>query len=396
MSNRIYYHDPQRTDFDATVSGRSAIGGRPAVTLDATAFYPTSGGQPHDTGTLGDAGVLDVVEAEDGRIWHVLDRELASGARVTGRVDWARRFDHMQQHTGQHILSAAFDRLFEARTVGFHLGAVVSTVDFAIELTPEQIAAGEAEANRVVWEDLPVTVRFVDEAEAAGLPLRKEPERGGILRVIDVEGYDLSACGGTHVARSGAVGLIAALSAEKLRGGTRLEFVCGGRALRSHKTFRDAVAGCIRHVSVAPEELPAAVERLQVDAKEQHRHVRDLQEQLAGFEAASLAAAAEQAAGARQVVQAVAGRDQSGLKAMATAICGAPGFRVALFSTTSPHMVVVAKSKDVAGDCSVVLKALLAAHGGRGGGKPDMAQGGGLTGDLARILDAARAAFTRP
>jgi alanyl-tRNA synthetase len=396
MSTRIYYDDPQRTEFDATVSECAMIDGRAAVTLDVTAFYPTSGGQPHDTGTLGDANVLDVVESEDGRVWHVVDRELAVGARLSGRVDRARRFDHMQQHTGQHILSAAFDRLFGARTVGFHLGAAVSTVDFAIELAPAQLATGEAEANRVVWEDLPVTIRFVGEAEAAGLPLRKEPERGGVLRVIDVEGYDLSACGGTHVARSGVVGLIAVLSAEKLRGGTRLEFVCGGRALRSHRTLRDAVAGCIRHVSVAPEDLPAAVERLQVDAKEQRKLVKDLQEQLAGLEAAALAAAAEQVAGANQIVQAVAGRDQSGLKAMATAICGSPGFRVALFSTTSPHVVVVAKSKDVTGDCSAVLKALLAAHGGRGGGKPDMAQGGGLTGDLAQILDAARAAFARP
>jgi alanyl-tRNA synthetase len=394
MSNRLYYHDPQRTEFEAVVADCSVQGGHPAVTLDVTAFYPTSGGQPHDVGTLGDARVSDVIEADDGRIWHVLDRELEVGASVHGAVDWARRFDHMQQHTGQHILSAAFDRLCWARTVGFHLGAVVSTVDFAIELTPDQIAAGEAEANRVVWEDRPVAIRFADETEAAKLPLRKEPERGGLLRVIDVEGFDLSACGGTHVSRSGAVGVIAVLSAEKLRGGTRLEFVCGGRALRSLRTFRDAVAGCIRHVSVAPDELPAAVERLQADGKEQRKLVKDLQERLAGFEALALAAAAPEVNGVRLVVETIEGRDQGGLKAMATAICAMPGFRVALFSKAPPHVVVLARSKDVGGDCAAVLKSLLATHGGRGGGKPDLAQGGGLTGDLARIIETTRAAFT--
>ena len=337
--------------------------------------------------------MLEVAESDAGEIWHLLDRELTVGMAVRGVVDRARRFDHMQQHTGQHILSAAFDRLHRARTVGFHLGAVVSSVDFAIELAPAAIAAGEAEANRIVWEDRPVSIRFVDQSEAEKLPLRKEPGRGGVLRVIDVEGYDLSACGGTHVARTGAVGLIAVLSAERLRGGTRLEFVCGGRALRALRTFRDAAAGCIRHLSVAPEELPAAIERLQTDAKEQRKLVKDLQERLAGFEASSLAAAAEHVDGGRQVVQAIDGCDQAGLKAMAAAICANPGFRVALFSTSAPHIVVLARSKDAAVDCAAVLKTLLAACGGRGGGKPDIAQGGGLTGDLAQILELTRSAF---
>jgi alanyl-tRNA synthetase len=395
MTTRIYYHDARRTEFDAVVTGRSSLAGRPAVTLDTTAFYPTSGGQPHDFGTLGGARVVEVVESDAGDVWHVLDRDLEPETPVHGVIDGARRFDHMQQHTGQHILSAAIDRLNHARTVGFHLGAVVSTVDFAIELAPQDIAAAEAEANRIVWEDRPVGIRFIDETEASLLPLRKEPERGGTLRVIEVEGYDLSACGGTHVARTGAVGMIAVLSAEKLRGGTRLEFVCGGRALRSLRAFRDAVAGCIRHVSVAPDELPVAVERLQADSKDQRKVVRDLQERLAGFEAAALAASADDVEGGREVVQAVEGCDQAGLKAMAMAICAAPGFRVALFSTADPHLAVLARSKDVTVDCAAVLKAVMAAHGGRGGGKPDLAQGGGLTGELAQILATTRAKLAR-
>jgi alanyl-tRNA synthetase len=395
MSNRIYYTDPQCREFDAAVTAVTRLAERPAVALDTTAFYPTSGGQPHDTGTLGDARVVDVVESDAGDIWHVLDREMGAGQRVHGTIDWDRRFDHMQQHTGQHILSAAFDRLHRARTVGFHMGALVSSLDLAIDLPAEAIADGEAEANRIVWADRPVGIRFVDEADAAALPLRKEPGRGGTLRVIDVEDYDLSACGGTHVSRTGAVGLIGVLSAERVRGGVRLEFVCGARALRSLRTFRDAVSGCIRHVSVAPDELPAALERLQAENKDQRKLVKDLRERLAGHEAAALAAAAVADNGIRSVVQALEGYDQSALKAMALAICSTPGFQAALFTSTAPHMAVVARSKDGAADCAAALRSLMAAFGGRGGGKPELAMGGGLTGDLSQILAAARAELRR-
>jgi alanyl-tRNA synthetase len=395
MANRLYYQDPLRMEFDAAVTAVTRLEDRPAVTLDATAFYPASGGQPFDTGTLGEARVVEVVESETGDVWHVLDRELAPGRRVHGIVDRDRRFDHMQQHTGQHILSAAFDRLHHARTVGFHLGALVSSLDLLLDLPADGIAAAEAEANRIVWEDRPVAIRFVSSDDAAALPLRKESERSGILRLIDVEGYDLSACGGTHVTRTGAIGLITVLSAERLRGGIRLEFVCGGRALRSFRLFRDTVAGCIRHLSVAPDELPGALERLQADSKDQRKAIKDLQERLAGFEAAALAAAAEEVNGVRQVVQALEGRDQNELKAMALSICSAPGFRAALFSTTSPYVAVMARSKDGRGDCAAALKALIAAFGGRGGGRPEMAQCGGLAGDLSQILAAARAEFAR-
>ena len=390
MSDRIYYTDPSRTRFEAVVVETVLVGDRPAVVLDTTAFYPTSGGQPFDTGTLGDARVTEVLESESGAVLHVVDRAFTPGARVEGRIDWARRFDHMQQHTGQHILSAALDKLSGARTVGFHLGADVSTVDLSIPLSEEAIAAAESEANRVVWEDRPVGIRFVDAAEASALPLRKEPDREGTLRVIDVEGYDLSACGGTHVARTGAIGLVAVLSSERLRGGTRLEFVCGGRALRALRTYRDAVAGCIRHVSVAPQELPAAVERLQSESKEQGKAMKDLLQRLAGFEAGALAARAEDVGGRRQVIEAIDGQDQNGLKAMALAICATPGFQVALFSTTRPAVAVVARSKDVALDAAAVLKALMGEFGGRGGGRADVAQGGGLTGETGAVLARAR------
>ncbi len=396
MSDRLYYEDSARLEFDATVVAVTDVEGRPGVVLDGSAFYPTSGGQPFDTGWLEDVRVLEVIEDDAGRVVHVLDKPLEVGRRIHGRVDAERRLDHMQQHTGQHILSAALDRLSHARTVGFHLGADVSTVDLDVPLSHEALAAAEAEANRIVWEDRPVTIRTVSEAEAAALPLRKEPERTGALRLIEVEGYDLSACGGTHVTRTGSVGLIATLSGERLRGGTRVEFVCGGRALRYLRLYRDAVAGCIRSVSVAPADLPAAVARLQAEAKEQAKLIRSLQERLAAYEATALAASADLLSdGTRLLVRVVPAADPGVLKAMASAVCAQPGFRVALFSSSTPRLALVARSKDVQADASAALRALFAKFGGKGGGRPDLAQGGGLEAPEEVLLTRAREVLTQ-
>jgi alanyl-tRNA synthetase len=393
VTERLYYKEPSRSEFDAVVERAERHEGRPAVVLDRTAFYPTSGGQPFDTGRLEDVAVVDVVEKEDGSILHVLERELPSGLAVHGKVDWARRFDHMQQHTGQHVLSAAFDRLHRARTVGFHLGAELSTVDLDRELAPSAVAAAEVEANRVVWEDRPVSIRFVDDEKASTLSLRKEPGRTGELRIIEVADYDLSACGGTHVSSSGAIGAIVIWSWEKFRGGLRVEFVCGGRALRAYRTLRDAVTGCIRHLSVLPEELPSAIERAQAENKDLKKGLKGLQERLAGFEAGSIAARAVPAGDRRQVVEAIEGWDANGLKALALSIISKPGYQVALFSPSTPMLAVVARSADVALDANAVLRALIARFGGRGGGRPDLAQGGGLDGPLEDVLAAARDAM---
>jgi len=394
VTERLYYADPYLTEFDAVVSSIEPHGGREAALLNRTAFYPTSGGQPNDTGRLDDVPVIDVVERGDGSILHVVDGHLSAGRAVRGVVDRERRFDHMQQHTGQHILSAAFDRLWKARTVGFHLGAATSSLDLDRELSPGAIAASEDDANRIVWENRPVTIRFASEQEARTLDLRKETERTGELRLIAVEGYDLSACGGTHVARSAEVGVIAVTSWEKLRGGLRLEFLCGKRALGGFRRLRDSVAGSVRHLSVSPEDLPAAIERAQAENKDQRKVIRAQQERLAGFEAGALAARAEAAGAERRVVEVLDGWDAVGLKAMAVAVAANPGHQVALFSASAPVLAVIARSKDSHLDARAVLSALLERFGGKGGGKPDLAQGGGLTGDPKDILQAARIAMT--
>ena len=440
MTDRLYYTDPYLRAFDATIARVGRRNGRLAVTLDRTAFYPTSGGQPFDTGCLGSLRVVDVVDEDDGSITHLVepapsDQEparpdaeppanpqratlnLEPGQVVRGEIDWARRFDHMQQHSGQHVLSAAFDRVLGVRTVSFHLGAAVSTIDLIRETTFAEIAAAEEEANRIVWEDRRVAIRFADAEEAARLPLRKEPARGGMLRLIDVEGFDLSACGGTHVARTGGVGVIAVSSWERFKGGQRLEFVCGGRALGGYRTLRDAMAASVRLLSVLPAELPSAIERLQADARDQKRSMIGLQTDLARYRADELANGAEEvrlkpplsaAQGGREALEGpdtpgtdrfcrlvarTVDADASGLKNLAGAIAAKPGLLVVLVSVSTPALVVIARSSDVPISAQQLLATLLSEFGGRGGGRPEMAQGGGLAASPIQIFSAVRAAI---
>ena len=392
MTSRLYYVDPYLAEFEADVIETVSLDGRTGVVLDKTAFYPTSGGQPFDTGSLGEARVVDVTDADDGRVVHVIEGEMPRG-RVTGRIDWTRRFEHMQQHTGQHVLSAAFDRLGSVRTMSFHLGAESSTIDLAREATPAEIAGAEDLANQTVWEDRPVSIRFVDASDSASLGLRKESARAGELRIIDVDRFDVSACGGTHVARTGAIGIIAISSWERFRGGSRIEFRCGVRALRAHRALRDAVAASTRLLSTAAGELPQAVERLQAENKDSKRRGKELEGRLAGFEAEALADRAEEVAGRRVVLQAVADYDINGLKVLAQAIGSRPGHAAVLCSVTLPLAIVIARAPDVTLDASNLLKQLTARFGGKGGGRPELAQGGGLAGPADEVLAAARAAL---
>ncbi len=313
---------------------------------------------------------------------HVIEGSLAPGSTVSGRIDWTRRFDHMQQHTGQHVLSAAFDRLVDARTESFHLGADYATIDLNRDLSPQQIASAEEEASRIVWEDRPVRISYVDAAEAAKLPMRKPPAREGRLRLIEVEDYDLSVCGGTHVGRTGAIGIIAVTSWERFKGGTRVGFVCGNRALQAHRTLRDIAAAAGRLLSILPEELPAAIERLQAEAKDSRRTIKDLQAKLAGFEADGLAASAHNG----RVVAALDGWDQNALKIIATAIAARPGHAAALIAPASSGAIVIARHSSVAVDAGAVLKQAVQRFGGKGGGRPELAQGGGLQGDPQQIV----------
>jgi alanyl-tRNA synthetase len=343
--------------------------------------------------------VLDVFDRDDGTVVHALDvrdgapsngRLPEPGDSVRGAIDWRRRFDHMQQHTGQHVLSAASDRLSGATTVSFHLGTASSTIDLARELTREELAAVEAEANRIVWEDHPVSIRFVSAEEAATLPLRKESAREGTLRLIDIDGYDLSACGGTHVASTGSIGLIALGAVERFKGGQRIEFFCGGRALQKFGAMRDTIGAAVRLLSVLPDELPGSIERLQVEARDRQRAATALEHELARFRAGELTAHAEVTTAGRLVLAAV-DADAQGLKSLASEIVSRPGYIVLLASTSRPTLVVAARSQDVSFAANQLIVALTSRFGGRGGGKPDLAQAGGLDGTAEAIFEIARA-----
>jgi len=375
-THRLYYTDSLLLEFDATVVAAHAHDGRTAVRLDATAFYPTSGGQPFDVGTLGGARVLDVLDGEDDEIVHVVDQPLEVGHRVHGEIDWPRRFDHMQQHTGQHLLSAAFDRRYGVRTTSFHLGTETATIDLAREMTPIEIAGAEHSANEVVWSDRELRVRFATEDEARALPLRKEPTRTGQLRLVEVPDFDLSACGGTHVPRTGMVGVIAVTGWERFKGASRLTFVCGGRALTTLGQFRDVLAEAGRRVSGPIAELPAAIERLQGEAKTAARTERRLLDELAGYRAAEFRAGAETVRGGRGVIRTAPGADAGALRALAAAIVEEPGFLVVLVGDGQPAPVIAARSADMVFDAAAWLRQAVARFGGRGGGRPELAQGG--------------------
>ncbi|MGH9175651.1 MAG: DHHA1 domain-containing protein, partial [Vicinamibacterales bacterium] len=339
---------------------------------------------------LGGVRVLEVIDQDSAEVVHVVETPLVVGSAVEGTIDWPRRFDHMQQHTGQHILSASYDHLFGVRTESFHLGAATATIDLAREVSPPEIRAAEDEANRVVWEDRAVTIRTATAEEAASLPLRKGSTRIGLLRLIDVDGFDLSACGGTHVARTGAIGIIATSGSEKFRRGTRIEFLCGRRALGRFREWRDAFAETMRHLSVTPPELAAGVERLQADARQLNRTVRALQAQLAVHDARALIDGGERISDRIVVAKALEGWDAAGLKTLAmAAAASAPTAVVALFSGSAPALVVVACGSDARIDASGLLKALIARFGGKGGGKPDLAQGGGLSATAEELVSAA-------
>jgi alanyl-tRNA synthetase len=389
-SERLYYTDAYLVEFDAVVRDVLRQDDKQIVTLDRTAFYPTSGGQPFDTGTLGDAQVLDVFDLDDDTIGHVVDRELEKNSRVRGHVEWVRRFDHMQQHTGQHLLSATFEREVGAKTVSFHLGTSGATIDLDKELSAEQISRVEETVNNVLWEDREISVSFVTANEAEKLPLRKDPARSGDLRIVEIKDYDLSACGGTHVRRTGAIGIIAIAGFERFKGGMRVEFVCGQRALRAYRSLKNSVAGGVRLLSVLPEELPGAIERLQATNKQHQKAQEALYDRLATHEAARLAASGDKVGATTVVAAALEGWDAGGLKKLASAIVAKPGAVAVLASSESPSLIVIARSQDLAFDTGELLKPLIERFGGKGGGRGAMAQGGGLTGDVLLILEAAK------
>jgi alanyl-tRNA synthetase len=387
VTERLYYNDSFMREFDAQVISCEPLDAakseeRFRVLLNRTVFYPTSGGQPHDLGTLGGATIVDVVDEQSGAIAHIVGRKLPTGA-VHGVIDWTRRFDHMQQHTGQHLLSAAFVELFGWQTLSFHLGREVSSIDLACSaFSPKHEEKAERLANEVIFDDRAVTVRFGTAEELAALGLRKQVDaelaaragKEGILRAIEIADFDRQPCGGTHVSRTGQVGVILLRKVEKQKKNWRVEFVCGWRALAAAQGDFAALAEAARLLSCGMPEVPALVRKTLEERNGLHRAGQRLAEQLVEHEARALLDGASPAAGGvRVIARWFEDSDTGYLRGLATRLVAGEGVMVVLGSRGGA--VVAAKSGNVPGELNVLFREVVAALGGKGGGTRDFAQG---------------------
>jgi alanyl-tRNA synthetase len=392
MTERLYYRDSFLYDFDAEIR-ETVESPRPALILDRSAFYPTSGGQVHDTGTITIADsnqelrVTEVADTEDGRVVHYLEapagefhgKGIKPGTRVRGQIDPTRRRDHMQQHSGQHVLSAAFVRLFDMHTVSFHMADDYCSIDLdTATLIKDQIEAAERLANEIILENRPVEIRFVTREEAGKLGLRKIPvaERDE-LRIIDIRDFDLSACGGTHVNQTGQIGCVLLRKAERVRQGWRVEFVAGQRAVatarRDFTTLTESAAMFSAHIYDVPQQVRKSLDEIRALRKQAEQS----QEELATAQASALLAETPEANGHKLIARTFGDRDLNAIKLLAQKLTRLAPNAVALLATTSPQpSLVFAQSPSQPFDMGALMKQTVAQLAGRGGGTKDMAQGG--------------------
>ncbi|HTP10955.1 MAG TPA: DHHA1 domain-containing protein [Anaerolineae bacterium] len=382
MTERLYYADAYLRSFEAQVIDRLELNGRPVIILDRTAFYPEGGGQPPDRGTLNHVDVVDVQTREaDDEVLHILAAPL-SVEKVTGTVDAARRFDLMQQHTGQHILSQAFIHTANAETVSFHLNPDPNDGALTIDLnkgalTSAEIDRAEDFANSIVYENRLVTARFVSDEELQALPLRKPPKFDKAIRIVEIQGFDWSACGGTHVARTGEVGMIKIVKVEKSGGETRIEFRCGRRALIDYRRKHQIISQVASDLSIGFWELDRAIGRMQADGKAARKQLLEADARLQQYEARELLNSIEPRGDFGLITQVWLQRDAAYLKRMASLLVAQPKTVVLLGATGQSLALVFARSKDLSIDLGALLKAAAARLGGKGGGSPDFAQAGG-------------------
>ncbi|MGB9105807.1 MAG: alanine--tRNA ligase-related protein, partial [Terriglobales bacterium] len=404
MTERLYYTDPSLTEFDARVVGfEQPTEAHPhvGIVLDRTAFYPTSGGQLFDTGWLSGADgpdsnklrVIEVTELPNGDIAHCIELAeylIQSGVTVCGVIDSPRRRDHMQQHTGQHLLSAVFIELFNAPTVSFHMGDESCTIDLDVKpLSAEQIREAERRSNEIITDDVAVEIKFATPEEARQMGVRKiPPDLKDKLRLIEIRGHDLTACGGTHVSRSGEIGAILLRKAEKVKQGMRVEFVCGTRAVaaarKDFETLTSAAALFSSHLYDVPEQIRKTLD----EAKSAGKREQKTQSELAEFMAAAMVAATLEANGIRLVKQVLADRDMAFIKLLAQKLASHPAILALLATTTPQPSLVFAQSAGGRFDMGALMKEAMSALGGRGGGSRDFAQGGAPAGcDVADVLN---------
>jgi alanyl-tRNA synthetase len=393
-TQRLYYTDSYTMAFDARVIERTRHDNAPAVILDRSYFYPSSGGQPHDTGTLNAVAVRDVVIREsDQAVLHVLEADLPDDD-VSGHIDWQRRLDHMQHHTGQHVLTQAFIRAANAETISFHLSPDSVTIDLNTpSLGAKAVDAAEDLANQIIAENRPVRAWYPEEDEISTLPLRKVPDDVGKLRVIAVQDFDVTACGGTHVAHTGEIALIKVLKTERRGDTTRVEFCCGTRALHDYRAKHALLSQLAAQLTTGYADIPDILDKLREENKALKRDMRTLQTALLESEADALWRNGVQREGYTLVIKAFDQRDVGDVRQIVQhliahpatiALCGASGVKA---------MLMAARSDDLPHDMVPVLKQGLAVWDiTRGGGRPSFAQGGGAQATIAQVEAALAAA----
>jgi alanyl-tRNA synthetase len=391
-TTRRYYTDSYTTRFDALLRQVTEWEGRPALLLDETYFYPTSGGQANDVGTINHWPVVDVVAAPNAEIYHVLaalPNPAPTPGPVHGVIDWARRYDHMQQHSGQHLLSQLLYRLWGAETVSVHFGETESTLDIdAAHVTAAQLAQAERKVNDLVYAALPISAYFVQESEIGTVPLRRPPKVSGEIRIVEIQGYDYSACGGTHVRTTAEIGPIKLLRQERRRGQSRITFLCGKRAIADYATKHDLLVQAAAVYSTDFAQVPELLSRGQEQVKTLQRQVDELSTRLLSFEVEEIAASAHPMGELQVVVQTWAERPVDAAKTMANLLQARPRTVVLLATTTAGKSTVIfARSSDVDMHMGNLLRDALKAHGGSGGGRPELAQGGVAAEQLQDVLD---------
>lgn len=365
MSEKLYYSDPFLQEFTATVLSCEQDKAGWKVVLDRTAFYPEGGGQPADTGILGDAKVIDVREKE-GVIVHTCDKALNVGDTVTGRIDWARRFDHMQQHSGEHIVSGIICARYGCDNVGFHLGKDIVTIDFNHDISPEDLPAIEAQANTFIWSDTPIDIRFLEGDALRQAEYRSKKFIPGLVRLVAFPGADCCACCGTHVLRAGQVGLVKLLSCQKFREGVRMELLCGKRAFDYLSGTWEQNLAVSRALSAKPLQTHAAVERLKGE-------LESVKLRAATLETADFARKGAEYAGKGDVVLFEGDMSADSVRRLCDAVLDTCGGRCAVFAGEDGNFKYAVGIRD--GDIRPLVKKLNGALNGRGGGKPNFAQG---------------------
>ena len=365
MSEKLYYNDPFLQEFTAIVLSCEQDKAGWKVVLDRTAFYPEGGGQPADTGILGDAKVIDVREKEN-IIVHTCDKALNVGETVTGRIDWARRFDHMQQHSGEHIVSGIICARYGCDNVGFHLGKDMVTIDFNHDISPEDLPAIEAQANAFIWSDTPIDIRFLEGDALRQAEYRSKKFIPGLVRLVAFPGADCCACCGTHVLRAGQVGLVKLLSCQKFREGVRMELLCGKRAFDYLSGTWEQNLAVSRALSAKPLQTHAAVERLKGE-------LESVKLRAATLETADFARKGAEYAGKGDVVLFEGDMSSDSVRRLCDAVLDTCGGRCAVFAGEDGNFKYAVGIRD--GDIRPLVKELNGALNGRGGGKPNFAQG---------------------